>query len=284
MTKKLLLWAPVALLCACEPLDLGGGAGVGGRLAFVRDGALVTSQDSGDGELIITDPGTSDAPALSPNGQTVAFAYSAAKDENARGLFRVASFGGTPEAIIEPSPGTSFGEPSWSPDGAAIAFTATTGGDTEILLVPSSGGSAQSISGSHRDLHFPVFLDSSTLVVSKGSGLELHKLEIASGQLTSLGVSSPSRAAVSPSGTKLAYAKNSGMNRIFVLDLATNTETALATTGYGDANPAFAPGGAYVAFDAKGPLESQPKIYAAPSDGTGTTVLLQTGASAAWSF
>jgi Tol biopolymer transport system component len=283
---RIALFAPALLLCACEPLDQGGGAGVGGRIAFLRDGALVTSQDSGDGELIITDPGTSGAPALTSNGQTVIFPYAANKDENARGLFRVSSSGGTPEELVAAPAGTTFDAPSLSKDGQKIAFVATTTSDgaSRIWIAPASGGTPAPAAGSdaNGDLRFPAWLDADTLLVSKGAANALHKLDLAIGALTDLGLASASRAAASPDGKRIAYAKGSPA-AIVVRDLATGVETTLASTGRGDNNPAFSPEGTLVAFDAKGQGEAQAKVYAASADGTGTVALLQTGAQAAWS-
>jgi Tol biopolymer transport system component len=271
----------VLLLCACEPLDEGGGAGIGGRIAFVRDGILVTSADSGDGELLITDPGTSADPVLSANGQSVVFAFHPSRDLAASGLYRVASSGGTPERLIDPPMGTGFSAPAFSPDGQTIAFVATTGADSEVWTVPASGGSGAPVKGGHKDLRFPAWLDARTLIVSKGAGLALHRLDLGTGALTPVGVASRSRAAISPDGLRIAYAASSPL-AIRVRDIASGAETSIATTGNGDANPAFSPDGRFVAFDAKGASEATPKIYAAHADGTPGVVLLQTGNSVSW--
>lgn len=281
---RIALVAPALLLCACEPLDLGGGAGVGGRIAFLRDEALVTSQDSGDSELIITEAGTSGAPALTANGQTVLFPYNASKNADARGLFRVSSSGGTPEELVAAPAGVSFDAPALSKDGQRIAFVAAKDTTHEIWIAPVAGGTATPAAGSdtNGDLFFPAWIDANTLLVSKGGSLALHTLDLTTGALTDLGQTSPSRGAVSPDGKRIAYAKGSPSG-IVVRDLATGTETTLAATGRGDTNPAFSPEGTLVAFDAKGAGVSQTMVYAANADGTGNVALLQTGTQAAWS-
>ncbi|MFM2153028.1 MAG: hypothetical protein RL199_1463, partial [Pseudomonadota bacterium] len=157
MLKRIGMVALGLFVAACEPLDSGGGAGVGGRLAFVRDGALVTSLDSGDGERTVTDIGTSAEPALSPNGQSVVFAYSAAKDERARGLQTVA-FGGEQLALLAAPPaGTSYGSPVFSPDGTTVVFAATDGIDSRLYRVDVGGGAPVPVARTEGDLRFPSF-------------------------------------------------------------------------------------------------------------------------------
>lgn len=281
-----LLALPLLAAFGCEPADTGGGAGIGGKIAYLRTGGLATAQDSGDGEKLLTDANTSAEPALSPNGQTVAFAFSAAHDENARELDLVPVGGGQRTSLATPPAGTTYGSPTWSRDSTVIVFVATSGADSELLKVAAGGGAPEPVAGGHKDLHFPAFIDANTLLVSQGAGLALQSLDLTTGLLKSLDASSPSRAAVSPDGKKIAYAKEGATTRIYVRDLAGGIEVALATTTFGDTKPAFAPDGTFVAFDAKGPNESGPKIYAAKVTLTGDpggTVLLQSGSDVSWS-
>jgi Tol biopolymer transport system component len=132
------------------------------------------------------------------------------------------------------------------------------------------------------DLRFPAFRSAGELVVLKGQTLAL--VSLSAGTVTSLGVTSISRPAVSPDGEFLAYATATSPSRIVVRRLSDGTETRLATTGDGDVKPAFSPDGLFVGFESKSPTGLQPLLYAAKVDGTGTPVFLQSGSELAWSF
>jgi TolB protein len=282
MSHRLTFVGLALLVAACEPADSGGGAGVGGRLAFVRDGALVTSLDSGDDERILTEAGTSAEPALSPNGQTVVFAYSAAKDERARGLQTIAFGGDQLAPLALPPAGTSYGSPVFSPDGGTVVFTSTDGVGSRLFRVDAGGGMPFAVAPSETDLRFPAFRAAGELVVLKGQTLAL--VSVSSGTVISLGVTSISRPAVSPDGAFVAYATATSPSRIVVRRLSDGTETPLAMTGEGDVNPAFAPDGLFVGFESKSAGGLQPLLYAAKVDGSGAPVLLQSGSELAWSF
>ena len=282
MLKRIGLLAVAALAVACEPADSGGGAGVGGRLAFVRDGALVTSLDSGDDEQTLTEPGTSAEPALSPNGQTVVFAYSELKDERARGIQTVAFGGRLLGTLAVPPAGATYGSPVFSPDGGTVVFASADGVGSRLFRVDANGGTPFLIAPSETDLRFPAFRSAGELVVLKGQTLAL--VNVSTGTVTSLGVTSVSRPAVSADGAFVAYATATSPSLIVVRRLSDGTETPLASTGEGDVKPAFAPDGLFVGFESKSAGGLQPLLYAAKADGSGAPVLLQSGSELAWSF
>lgn len=273
---SLLAVSSVALvLGGCEPLD-GFGGGIGGRLAFIRGGSLVVSFDDGNGERTITLPNTSAQPALSPTGGTVAFAYSADEDDLSRGIYTVSYSGSTLlEAVATPGTGETFSSPAWSPDGASIVFVATAGTDVTLKRVSSTGGEPEDVAAGVTDARFPAFLDADTLVVVHGAGFDVKTLDLATGSLSPLGVTTESRVAVSPDGNSIAYVPRSG-GGIVVRQLATGEETTLASTGGLDEMPAFSFDGSVVAFESGG------LIYASAADGTGFPTLLQSGREVTW--
>jgi Tol biopolymer transport system component len=99
-------------------------------------------------------------------------------------------------------------------------------------------------------------------------GGEVKRLDVATGALTGTGAATSGRVAVSPDGTRIAYAKDS---LIFVRNLQTGDEVSVATSGNGDRNPCFSYEGSLVGYEAGSP----PILYQAKADGTGDVEPLQ---------
>lgn len=275
--STLALVATALVLIGCEPPDGGGGGGVGGKLAFIRSGALVVSNDDGTGENTLTAPSTSAEPALSPTGASIAFAYSSDENITPRGIYAVNSSGSPVlDLVAQPNPGERFSSPTWSIDGASIVFVSAIGTDVSLKQVASAGGEPDTIASGLSNTKFPVFLDEDTLVVVQDR--EAQKLSLATGQMEPMGITTESRVAVEPGGKRVAYARqDANGSAIVVRDLETQEETALASTGDNDTAPAFSFDGSLVAFESGG------LIYASPSDGTGGFTLLQSGQDVSWS-
>lgn len=278
--RKLGLVVTLAVAVAgCEPLDMGGGGGVGGRLAFLRSGALVVSQDDGSGERTLTEPDTAADPALAPNGQTVAFAFSPDGNENARGIYRVGfSAGAVIEPVAEPPAGTTYRSPVWSPNGQEIVFVSVTGSSSTVMRVPAfdDGAEPVAVNGAPMNARFPTFIDSARLLVSVGSNdamLTIVDLELQ--ETTDVGARTRHRPSVN--ADRIAYSKDAGGGVIWIRDLDSGEEYPIASTGNGDSKPAFSPDGVWVAF------ESSNVIYAARADASGDIEVLQSGTDVSWS-
>lgn len=268
-----LTFASLALV-GCEPLDGGGGGGIGGQLAFIRNGALVISADDGSGERTLTDINTSSSPALSPTGGTIAFAFSSAGDLT-RGIYTIVTAGSTVlEPIATPSSTATFSSPAWSPDGTQLVFVSTDNARSTLYTVSSTGGETPAaLAPSLVGARYPAYLDSSTLVVVHGE--EIKTLDLDSGKTMSLGTKTTSRVAVAPGGERIAYVTTSG--DLVVRTLATGEETGLAAASRTATLPAFSFDGSLVAFDMGG------LIYATAANGLGVLDILQSGAEVSWS-
>jgi Tol biopolymer transport system component len=70
-------------------------------------------------------------PAISPDGQTIAFTYMG-------DLYRVATSGGVATALTS-HPAQDF-MPVWSHDGRQIAFASDRHGNFDLFVIPATGG------------------------------------------------------------------------------------------------------------------------------------------------
>ena len=126
---------------------------VGDQIAFVKrdgDGSQVWSSRS-DGENLkqLTQGDSSGYPAFSPDGRQVV--VSRAHGDSIE-LFIIDSDGSNLRQLTS-TPDQAERQPSWSPDGAWIAFTAEAadspgGWERSIFVIPASGGNARQLTSS----------------------------------------------------------------------------------------------------------------------------------------
>jgi len=88
--------------------------------------------------LLTADQGIQDEPAISPDGQQVAYSWDA-KEGDHPGIY-VKLVGAASPLRLTNEAGAVDHSPAWSPDGGQIAFCRTYGSGSEILRVPALGG------------------------------------------------------------------------------------------------------------------------------------------------
>ena len=93
----------------------------------------------------LNDIAVPEQPALSPDGQEIAFVLrtsDAAADRNVTALWRVDSRNGDPQQLTT---GPADSAPAWSPDGSSVAFVRAGDGPAQIWLLPAKGGEPRSL-------------------------------------------------------------------------------------------------------------------------------------------
>jgi len=113
------------------------------------------SLDGGEPRVLTTNPGSESSPALSPNGNRLAFRSTPARGEQTDIMIvdvrTDGSFASEPRNLTaqwDLSPGA----PEWSPDGRTIRFSAGIGGSAHVLSVPIAGGTIQQVTRGDRQL------------------------------------------------------------------------------------------------------------------------------------
>ena len=175
-------------------------------------------------------PGHELQPALSPDGNQVAFVWNGEKEDNYDIYVKVIDAPTPLRLTHDPADDLS---PTWSPDGRHIAFVRYFGSSFEILQVPVTGGQERKL--------YPVSLPS-------GSASS-------SAPVVPIGPSGSSALAWCPDGKFLAFSERISpreLHGIFLLsmdDLGTRRLTSPPPGSImGDRNPIFSPDGRTVAF------------------------------------
>lgn len=198
-------------------------------------------------------------PAISPDGQTIAFAY--------RGdLYRVASRGGVAVALTS-HPAQDWA-PVWSPDSRTIVFASDRYGNADLYAVDINGGEPRRLtwfSGDEtpfavtRDGQQVLFgtsrLDAATArIFPTGAQPELYQVPLVGGRPLQLLTTPAEAVAVSRDGNRLLYVdkpsqenpwrkhqRSAAARDIWIYDRTDNSHRQLTSFDGDDRDPVFAP-------------------------------------------
>jgi Tol biopolymer transport system component len=255
IARSLSIGALIVGLVGCEPVDTGGGGGVAnnGHLAFIRESRLTTAAEDGTALHIITETGTTSSdPALSPNGQSIAFAYSETGNTAAQSIYVVptgAAAGTGLQLVAQAVAPETFSSPSWDPTGSTIYFLATQSGASRILKADSAGvASSTAVATNIVNAQSVTVVDANTLLVSLAPNGDLNTLDLTANSLTPLNVTGVTRPTVSHEGAQFAYANAAGQITVQGLAAGSVSKVITAAGVAADARLAFSPDSTLLAF------------------------------------
>ena len=163
-----------------------GDEGEDDELSQESTGDLWTVPATGGPALrLTTNPGTESSPAVSPEGQRMAFRFNqgrgAETDIHVVELGPDGSFRGVPMNLTgewDLVPGAPF----WSPDGEYLLFSAGIGGNAHLFRAPSAGGPVEQVTTGDRQLSsFSFSADGGILAFTSTDAVTPTELYIASG-------------------------------------------------------------------------------------------------------
>lgn len=125
-----------------------------GKIAFTRNGEILTINPDGTGETNITNnTATDNEPSYSPNGANVVFTTN--RDGNNE-IYRMDSDGSSPVRLTNNT--ASDFSPNYSPDGATIVFVSARDGNNEIYKMNADGSNQVRLTNNMLSDFGPVFM------------------------------------------------------------------------------------------------------------------------------
>jgi WD40 repeat protein len=253
---------------------------------YLRNAIVYVTDQFGFGEVMVMRPDGSrterltidqvaySAPAVSPDGQTIAVASYLGGGWN--GIYLLDRFGKGRTTLVSNSAGE--GSPAWSPDGTRIAFVGILHGPYgdygRIFIVNRDGSGLRQVTPEVAATDYK--FDSGASWSPDGTRLVFSRMGVlffinADGTgLVSTGVSGDNPA-WSPDGTQIAYGSlNGGNDGLWVMN-ASLTSRRLTTAVQQDEFPSWSPDGLHLVFQR---VENNlSHLYTINADGSGATRL-----------
>jgi Tol biopolymer transport system component/C-terminal processing protease CtpA/Prc len=197
-------------------------------------------------------------PAISPDGNTIAFTYKG-------DIYSVAASGGQASRLTFHR--AHDYKPVWSNDGSSIAFASDRFGNFDIYLMSAQGGEASRLTHHSSDEEPYTFSNDDTSVMFKGQRMdtaahrqfptvrlpELYSVPVTGGKVNQVLTTSAEEVQISADGSQFVYQDNKGTENpwrkhhvsaaardLWTYDTSTKKHTQITTFGGEDRNPVYA--------------------------------------------
>jgi Tol biopolymer transport system component len=248
-----------------------------GAIAFTGSDGIATL-DPATGSVILTHQG-GEWPAISPDGTKIAFASEISGD---RRLY-VMNTDGTGVVELTHPIGNAFDQnPTWSADGAKIAFTHRDASfNLSIWVMNADGTNTHALTGGPLD-QTPSWAADGRIAFERSTGSNFQ-LWVMNGDGTgqhqvTLDGDIDLHADWSPDGTQIAFSRGTTLDtlQLWKVDLATGVETRLTNDGATDLFPTWSPDGNWIAYSSNVNVADYWDIFIV-SPGGGTPVAVTSG-------
>jgi Tol biopolymer transport system component len=202
------------------------------------------------------------SPEFSRDGAQIVFVRHAAKGGT---QLMVVKANGT--GLIDVTPNNvetgNIAQPSWSPDGTQIVFSANADGNYELYVLDLRNGTTNRLTSTSAPVQNldPAWSPTGKAIAFSRIGLASLSASASIWQLRLDSVSSPTRLtktsggagdvspAYSPDGTQIAFSSDrAGNSDVYILDLGSFSLTKVTTTKDRDVEPSFAPDGTALVY------------------------------------
>ena len=193
------------------------------------------------------------------------------------GIYVMSANGADAARLTSSATYTEYGHPTWSPDGARIAFQSARDGNEEVYVMASDGSGVARLSNNAAFDGEPAWSPDGTKIAfqsTRDGNAQIYVMNPDGSGVTRL-TNDPAAAADpawSPDGTKIAFASNRDGNfEIYVMNADGSGVARLTTNPALDVGPSWSPDGTRIAFRSE--RDGNAQIYVMNADGSGVTRL-----------
>jgi len=236
------------------------------HLGPLRNNDLYVVNADGSGQRLLTRRASTDTPAWSPDGRSIAFQSL----RDGLGEVYVMSADGTAQRNLTRSPATDFG-PVWSLDGREIAFTSDRDGNAEVYVMNADGTGQRNLTRNPASDVGPVWLPDGRKIafVSDRSGGrwpdETYITNADGSGQRKWGLGGP---VWSPDGRRIVFVRGrGGAEEIYVMNADGSGKRRLTRNSAEDSSPAWSPDGRRIVFISI--RDGTQAIYVINADGSG---------------
>lgn len=247
-----------------------------GRIAFTRNGDILTLNEDGSNMVNITNNSATDgAPNYSPDGSYIAF--TTIRDGNDE-IYRMNADGSNPVNLTNNS-ATDY-SPYYSPDGASIVFVSDRDGNTEIYKMNADGTNQVRLTNDALQQQVPAFSPDGRKIIYAassnpvgGSALWTMNADGSGQQILSNVYGFYNRPSYSPDGTKIIFVYGDDVTTQNIW-MANADGTNRVGAAFARSSPSYSPDGAKVVHAccfSTGPTQG---IYVSTPSGMGPQITM----------